>query len=78
MPDVTYHGFEAMPQNCKFIEQVSLLFPVCLTLKFVAHTSRLQVPLVVKLGKRVRLHCFALGDSDGTVAIATFTSTSKS
>jgi hypothetical protein len=47
-------------------------------LKFVAHTSRLQVPLVVKLGKRVRLHCFALGDSDGSVAIATFTSTSKS
>jgi hypothetical protein len=38
MPDVTYHGFEAMPQNCKFIEQVSLLLHVCLTLKFVAHT----------------------------------------
>ncbi len=78
MPDIAYHGFEAMPQNCKFIEQVSLLFPECRTLKSEVHTLRLQVPLVVKLGKRVRLHCVALGDSDGSVNSKIFTSTPNS
>lgn len=32
MPDVIYHGFEAMPQNCKFIEQVSRFIIVFCTL----------------------------------------------
>ena len=33
------------------------------------HPLCLQLPLVVELGTRVRLHCAALGDSDGSVTV---------
>ena len=69
-PAITVHAFEAMPQNCKFIEKVRAAFPCFVQPRIINHNPlRLQLPLVVKLGPRVRLHCAALGDDDGTVTM---------
>ena len=59
-----------MPQNCKFIEKVRTAFPRFVQPRIIYRNPlRLQLPLVVKLGPRVRLHCAALGDDDGTVTM---------